>query len=208
MLAYTGTNGATDVVADISMLFRNNTQNNNASKFIDSVLKKNKDIEEVYITGHSLGGVLAQYVTGYLYREGSDILEKTVTFNSAPFTNPNHIINKGGAALTTVEKAPVLKEALDIYLESGVDAALDYAIEIAKENGSLIDYNNSIWNEYDHVEYDNIIYNHVIKNDALNLLLGGRYLGADVNIYEGNGYYTPEQCLDAYALLNFYSYIN
>lgn len=147
-------------------------------------------------------------MTGYLYREESDILEKTVTFNSAPFTNPNHIINKGGAALTTVEKAPVLKEALDIYLESGVDAALDYAIEIAKENGSLIDYNNSIWNEYDHVEYDNIIYNHVIKNDALNLLLGGRYLGADVNIYEGNGYYTPEQCLDAHALLNFYSYIN
>lgn len=208
IVAYTGTNGGADYVADISMLFRNNTQNNNASKFIDSVLKKNKDIEEVYITGHSLGGVLSQYVTGYLYRKGSNILEKTVTFNSAPFTNPKHIINKSGAALTTVEKAPVLKKAFDIYMDSKDNAAvLDYAIKIAKENGSLIDYDNSLWDEYDYAEYDNIIYNHVIKNDALNLLLGGRYLGADVNIYEGNGY-TPEQCLDAHALLNFYSYIN
>lgn len=207
IVAYTGTNGAADYIADISMLFRNNTQNNNASDFIDSVLKKNKDIEEVYITGHSLGGVLAQYVAGYLYRGGSSVLEKAVTFNSAPFTNPNHIINEGGAALTTVEKAPVLKEALAIYFKSGADAALKYAIDVAKENGSLIDYNNSLWDEYDSPEYDNIIYNHVIKNDALNLLLGGRYLGADVNIYEGNGY-APEQCLDAHALRNFYSYIN
>lgn len=46
MLAYTGTNGATDVVADISMLFRNNTQNNNASNFIDSVLKKIKILKK------------------------------------------------------------------------------------------------------------------------------------------------------------------
>lgn len=80
------------------------------------------------------------------------------------------------------------------------------AKEYVIENGPLIDYNNEKWNNYDYESYDNIVYHYVIENDALNFLLGGRYIGADVDVYKELGY-TPEQSFNAHALSNFYGYI-
>ena len=175
IISYAGTKGPIDVAEDLTMLLTSCTQNDNAEKFLKDVLKKNPDVKQVYISGHSLGGHLTQYAANSLYNSSDkDKLTKALTFNAAPFTNPKHIIGESGPALM-------------------------------KGSGLTIDYNHSDWEIYDDKNLDNIIYNYAIKNDFLNYLLGGRYLGADVEVFDQG--YEPSEMFKAHKLNNFYKRI-
>ena len=206
--AYEFTDTGYDVLADLSILFKSCSQNNNAEKFMKNVIKQNKDVKEIYISGHSLGGHLTQFTANDLY---SDIkyknkLKKAVTFNAAPFTNPVHIDGKGGIALTDSIHTKFLKEV--IFNLKSIDERIDMIINHITKNGHVIKYNDSKWEAYDNKELDNVISNYVIQNDFLNYILGGRYLGADINILDKDKpRYKPKDMFKAHALNNFYSHI-
>lgn len=202
IVGYTGTEMTSipDWTANLSMLFKSNSQNNNAQKFIDSVLKKYNYIEEVYITGHSLGGHLAQYTTNYIYNKDKYKV-KASTFNAAPFTHPKHINGKSSIALINKEKRIYLGYVITHPLKDGI---IDEVIEYTEKNGPFIEYKDTIWNDYDNIELDNIITNHVIINDALNFLMGGRYIGEDIRLYDSK--YTTKEVFKAHALKNFYGH--
>ena len=216
IVAFAGTNGIMDAYADASMLWQKCSQSNNAANFIQDVLDKNKDIENIYVTGHSLGGVLAQYVISYLYDKGYNNL-KAITFNSAPFTNPKHIAGKNDSALLKIDLNElifnglvyaganitfdyfvknfgksyninkILSDLKKKYSEEVVDKVIQYIIKYCIDNNGAINHESPQWDKYDKPNFNNIVRNYVIKGDPLNLLMGGRYIGSDVEYIYSKG---------------------
>ena len=89
-----------------------------------------------------------------------------------------------------------------------MEKRVDMIIEHVNKYGQAIKFNDRTWENYDSKELDNIITNYGIKNDFLNYILGGRYLGADINILDKDKpKYKPKQMFDAHGLNNFYTHI-
>lgn len=249
ILAFAGSNGPIDCFDDASMLWQKCPQSNNAAEFIQDVLDKNKDIQNIYVTGHSLGGVLAQYGISYLYGKDYNNL-KAITFNSAPFTNPKHIAGENGAALLKIGLHKLIYNALvygrvnitfddyrkfmefskkytDIYEigdftsylkkrfeEVDFDKVREYILEYCIDNNGAIKHESTEWDEYDKPNFNNIVRNYVIKGDPLNLFMGGRYIGSDVEYISSKSEIsdlkptTPlEKIFNAHALKGFYDTI-
>jgi Mg-chelatase subunit ChlD len=93
VIAYRGTeaklSGFNDIVADIQLaLFNSNHQINNAQRYASNSILDNLDTTSVYITGHSLGGYLAQKIS-------YDIIKNNLTDNLMMFFwNRNKIEDK------------------------------------------------------------------------------------------------------------------
>ncbi len=189
VIGYRGTEiGATieilyDFIADAGILFSNyNLQVPLANRFAADIILTNEKVN-AYVTGHSLGGFLAQIVSyqmlkqelhkAYMPLSGNrstlkdllshnTYLEKGVTFNAAPFLHHSY----------TVGLAPVIRPAIP-----------------------LLDLKNSI--------YDDKVKNYSIKGDPLQITVDTRIgdkFGEIVPAFEKKGNGT------AHALIQFYEH--
>lgn len=90
IVSYKPTRSYMDWIENFTTQFMPHPQRDYAIEFIKPLV--NNDTK-VYISGHSLGGLLAQYATYDLVNKGYKNV-KTVTFNSANTLNPKHIKGK------------------------------------------------------------------------------------------------------------------
>ena len=144
-----------------------------------------------------------------MYDKGYNNL-KAITFNSAPFTNPKHIAGKNDSALLKIDLNElifnglvyaganitfdyfvknfgksyninkILSDLKKKYSEEVVDKVIQYIIKYCIDNNGAINHESPQWDKYDKPNFNNIVRNYVIKGDPLNLLMGGRYIGSDV----------------------------
>lgn len=185
IVAYKPTRSYKEWVENFTTQFMPHPQRKYAIEFIKPIVNKSDDI---YITGHSLGGLLAQYATYYLHNDEGYKNIKTVTFNSANTLNPKHMQGKFGPPIL---KPSLKQEYKESYLElipkkeeSGennnivIDASylIGFINNSIKENG-FIDITNKSFVDSDFKDYNNIVTNYIISNDPLYLIINGGYLG-------------------------------
>ncbi len=188
IVAYKPSRSYRDWIGNFTTQFMPHPQREYAIDFITPLV--NKDIK-VYITGHSLGGLLAQYATYELVNQDYNNV-KTVTFNSANTLNPRHM--KGEYAPPIIKKELVRDYGL-AYLKIIPKKDEEYIIDmsyITKFLNKSIAYGGFIdiekFKKSDFKNYNDIVKNYIVSKDPLYLVIGGGYLG--VNIIK-NVDYTP-----------------
>lgn len=184
IIGYKPSRNYKDWIENFTTQFMPHPQRKYAIEFIQPIINKT---DNIYISGHSLGGLLAQYATYNLYNDGYDNI-KTITFNSASTLNPKHMKGKYGP--------PILKSHLkqaykDSYMKlipkkdsnNGSNITIntlylkDFLNESIKENG-FIDLNNKAFINSDFRKYDNFVKNYIISNDPIYIIINGEYLGS------------------------------
>ena len=217
IIGYKPSRSYIDWIENFTIQFRPHPQRKYAIEFIKPIVNKN---DNIYITGHSLGGLLAQYATYYLYNEGYENI-KTVTFNSASTLNPKHMKGKYGP--------PILKDNLKEgykqsylklipkkddegnYIIVDTSYLVDFLNESIKEKG-FIDIDNKVFKESDFEEFNNIVTNYIISSDPIYLIVNGEYLGEKkiINVKEEElDFIKDKNKLSEYhALENFIDILN
>lgn len=194
IVSYTGSSDLIDWTSHIQTLVRQHPQSNNAIRFINYILKMYKgEINDVYISGHSLGGYLTQQASYSLRKQGYNNF-KAVTFNSQNFTNPNHIEGIGEPIVTVATK-------LNINLLGGI---LGFVNSFSL-TPPIVDINDSRWEGFSNkFELENYITNYVVENDPLYSRIGGKYLGEMVEAFDKGKYEGILNVGEAHKLKNFY----
>lgn len=181
IIGYKPTRSYKDWIENFTIQFMPHPQRKYAIEFIKPIVNKH---DNIYITGHSLGGLLAQYATYELHNaEYKNI--KTVTFNSASILNPKHIKGKYGPPIL---KPNLKKSYEESYLklipenqENNIIIDASYLVEFLnesiKENG-FIDINNKKFIDSDFRDYNDIVTNYIMANDPIYLIINGEYLGS------------------------------
>jgi hypothetical protein len=179
IVSYKPTRSYSDWIENFTTQFMPHPQREYSIDFISPLV--NKDIK-IYISGHSLGGLLAQYATYELVNSGYDNL-KTVTFNSANTFNPEHI--KGKYAPPIIKKDLIKDYGLaykDLLPKKDekyiIDASYitDFLNKSIKYNG-FVDSNNYRFKNSDFKNFNNTVKNYIVSNDPLYLIINGGYLG-------------------------------
>lgn len=178
IVSYKPTRSYKDWIENFTTQFMPHPQREYAIEFIRPIAKKNMNI---YISGHSLGGLLAQYSTYELINRGYDNV-KTVTFNSANTFNPKHM--KGYYAPPII-KLPLAKDYIYSYLKIFQNKE-DYIIDLSSittflnksiQNKGFVDLNSKQFKESDFKNYKGIVINYIVSKDPLYLIINGGYLG-------------------------------
>ncbi|HEL1636886.1 G5 domain-containing protein [Streptococcus suis] len=82
VLAIRGTKGTSDVDDDLSIFFATNPKQANSIERLMDQLQQSTQINNLYLTGHSLGGYLAQRGFIYANQKNYDWAKKSYTFNA------------------------------------------------------------------------------------------------------------------------------
>lgn len=177
IVAYKPTRSYRDWIENFTTQFMPHPQREYAIDFITPLV--NKDIK-IYITGHSLGGLLAQYATYELVNQDYNNV-KTVTFNSANTFNPRHMKGEYGPPIIKKELVEDYGLAyLKLLPKKGEEYIIDMSY-ITKFLNKSIQYNGFIdtvkFKKSDFKNYKNIVKNYIISKDPLYLVIGGGYLG-------------------------------
>lgn len=180
LIGYKPTRTYKDWIENFTIQFMPHPQRKYAIEFIKPLVNEN---DNIYITGHSLGGLLAQYSTYQLYNEGYKNI-KTVTFNSASILNPKHMKGKYGPPIL---KPNFKKEYKESYFklipekqENNIIIDASYLVDFLNKsirNNGFIDINNKAFIESDFREYNDIVTNYIMSNDPIYLIINGEYLG-------------------------------
>lgn len=197
IIAYTPSGNAyydtLDWIGNFMTLFKNHIYSYNAIRFATDIINENKNIEKIYLTGHSLGGYLSQYVAYYLYKKLKFKKIKVVTFNSLGFCAPNHINNQRQFPII---KDPLIIDFIKFFLTTKL---LNYNLEMklfnyitglntkfyinleskAIELGGIIDVNNSKWNGFCS-EFMFLAKNYYVDADPIHSILGSKNLGNNI----------------------------
>lgn len=179
IVSYKPTRSYMDWIENFTTQFMPHPQRDYAIEFIKPLV--NNDTK-VYISGHSLGGLLAQYATYDLVNKGYENV-KTVTFNSANTLNPKHI--KGKYAPPIIKNS-LIKDYIVAYMNLIPKKNEDYIIDASYitsflnksiEYKGFVDINNYRFKKSDFKNYNNIVKNYIVSNDPLYLIINGGYLG-------------------------------
>ncbi|SCI89152.1 Protein of uncharacterised function (DUF2974) [uncultured Clostridium sp.] len=179
IVSYKPTRSYMDWIENFTTQFMPHPQRDYAIEFIKPLV--NNDTK-VYISGHSLGGLLAQYATYDLVNKGYKNV-KTVTFNSANTLNPMHI--KGKYAPPIIKNS-LIKDYIVAYMNLIPKKNEDYIIDASYitsflnksiEYKGFVDINNYRFKKSDFKNYNNIVKNYIVSNDPLYLIINGGYLG-------------------------------
>lgn len=179
IVSYKPTRSYMDWVENFTTQFMPHPQRDYAIEFIRPLVSNDT---KVYISGHSLGGLLDQYTTYDLVNKGYNNI-KTVTFNSANTFNPKHI--KGKYAPPIIKNS-LIKDYILAYMNLIPKKNEDYIIDASYINSFLnksirykgfVDINNYKFQKSDFKNYNNIVKNYIVSNDPLYLIINGGYLG-------------------------------
>lgn len=180
IVAYQATKTYKDWAENFLTQFMPHPQREACIEFIKPLLNKE---DKIYITGHSLGGLLTQYASKYAKDEGYTNF-KALTFNSANTMNPKHM--KGDYAPPIIKK-DLKKDYIKSYesiLSSVVMDDTEYEKQLllfmdkSVDNNGFIDISSKKWNDEDFSgQFNNITTNYIITKDPLYLGIGGEYLG-------------------------------
>ncbi|MGL5328124.1 MAG: lipase family protein [Peptostreptococcaceae bacterium] len=180
IVAYQASKTYRDWIGNFLTQFMPHPQRNASIEFIKPIMNKE---EKIYITGHSLGGLLAQYATHYLSDQNYTKI-KTITFNSANSMNPQHIEGKYRPPLI---KAHLLGDYVLVYdyliskisknEEHDSDHLIDFFNKALKEQGFIDIYSDKWKNSDFNDKYDDVIENYIINKDPLYVIINGGYLG-------------------------------
>lgn len=191
IIGYKPTRNYKDWIENFTIQFMPHPQRKYAIEFIQPIVNKT---DNIYISGHSLGGLLAQYATYNLHNNGYNSI-KTVTFNSASILNPKHMIGKYGPPILKSNLKQGYKESYlklipkkdnkDVNNISINTSYLKNFLNQSIEEHGFIDVNNKVFINSDFRDYDNIVKNYIISNDPIYLIINGDYLGSKEIIYVG-----------------------
>ncbi|GAA0861642.1 lipase family protein [Paraclostridium tenue] len=179
IVSYKPTRSYMDWIGNFTTQFMPHPQRDYAIEFIRPLVSNDT---KVYISGHSLGGLLAQYATYDLVNKGYNNI-KTVTFNSANTFNPKHI--KGKYAPPIIKNS-LIKDYISAYMNLIPKKNEDYIIDASYitrflnksiEYKGFVDINNYKFKKSDFKNYNNIVKNYIVSNDPLYLIINGGYLG-------------------------------
>ena len=179
IVSYKPTRSYMDWIENFTTQFMPHPQRDYAIEFIRPLVSNDT---KVYISGHSLGGLLAQYATYDLVNKGYKNI-KTVTFNSANTFNPKHI--KGKYAPPIIKNS-LIKDYISAYMNLIPKKNEDYIIDASYITSFLnksikykgfVNINNYKFQKSDFKNYNNIVKNYIVSNDPLYLIINGGYLG-------------------------------
>lgn len=179
IVSYKPTRSYMDWIENFTTQFMPHPQRDYAIEFIRPLVSNDT---KVYISGHSLGGLLAQYATYDLVNKGYKNI-KTVTFNSANTFNPKHI--KGKYAPPIIKNS-LIKDYISAYMNLIPKKNEDYIIDASYitsflnksiEYKGFVNINNYKFQKSDFKNYNNIVKNYIVSNDPLYLIINGGYLG-------------------------------
>ena len=194
IVSYTGSTDISDWAGNLITLVSRHPQTDNAIKFMEHTLDEFKgEINEVYISGHSLGGYLAQQ-TSYNLIENNLESFKTVTFNSQNFTTPKHLEGKGEAILTNSTQENIEENGI---VEGFMESIIKMPPIIDVENIAFDDFSNT-------KDLDEYITNYVVENDPLYSRIGGGYLGKIEEPFDKGEFNGTKNISKAHKLKNFY----
>ncbi|WP_195938393.1 alpha/beta hydrolase [Romboutsia sp. 1001713B170131_170501_G6] len=179
IIAYQASKDYKDWLGNFLTQFMPHPQRSACIEFLNPIINKE---DKIYITGHSLGGLLTQYAIYELYNNDYKNI-KGITFNSANNMNPNHIKGEYGPL--------ILKKSLVGYYISAYADILSETDEKIKDKKELIEFfdksieangfidiNNKKWKDSDFFrDYDKFIENYIVKGDPLYSIINGGYLG-------------------------------
>lgn len=179
IVSYKPTRSYMDWIENFTTQFMPHPQRDYAIEFIRPLVSNDT---KVYISGHSLGGLLAQYATYDLVNKGYKNI-KTVTFNSANTFNPKHV--KGKYAPPIIKNS-LIKDYISAYMNLIPKKNEDYIIDASYitsflnksiEYKGFVNINNYKFQKSDFKNYNNIVKNYIVSNDPLYLIINGGYLG-------------------------------
>lgn len=179
IVSYKPTRSYMDWIENFTTQFMPHPQRDYAIEFIRPLVSNDT---KVYISGHSLGGLLAQYATYDLVNKGYKNI-KTVTFNSANTFNPKHV--KGKYAPPIIKNS-LIKDYISAYMNLIPKKNEGYIIDASYitsflnksiEYKGFVDINNYKFQKSDFKNYNNIVKNYIVSNDPLYLIVNGGYLG-------------------------------
>ncbi|MGL5752596.1 MAG: Mbeg1-like protein [Paraclostridium sp.] len=179
IISYKPTRNYKEWVENFTTQFMPHPQRKYAIEFIEPIINKN---DNIYISGHSLGGLLSQYVTYYLNNEDYNNI-KTVTFNSANILNPKHMKGQYGPPIIKENLKEQYKEVyLNIIPKKGENLTINnsYLVKLLNESiqdNGFIDVDKDIFKNSDFIDYKEIVTNYIISNDPLYIIINGGYLG-------------------------------
>ncbi len=179
IIAYQASKDYKDWLGNFLTQFMPHPQRNACIEFLTPLINKE---DKIYITGHSLGGLLTQYAIYELYNNGYKNI-KGITFNAANNMNPNHIKGEYGPLI-------LKKSLVGYYISAYVDifSKTDEKIKDKKElieffdksieADGFIDINNKKWKDSNFfIDYNKFIENYIVKGDPLYSIINGGYLG-------------------------------
>lgn len=183
IVGYKPTRSYKEWLENLTIQFMPHPQRKYAIEFINPIVNKN---DNIYITGHSLGGLLSQYATYELYNKGYKNI-KTVTFNSANTLNPKHMKGKYGPPILKNDLKEGYKESYlnlipkkDKSNKDKITINTNYIVNFInqsiKEKG-FIDIDNEVFKNSDFEDFNHIVTNYIISNDPIYLIINGEYLG-------------------------------
>lgn len=179
IVSYKPTRSFRDWIENFTTQFMPHPQRGYAIEFTEPIINKNV---QIYTCGHSLGGLLAQYVTYDLVNKGYKNI-KTVTFNSANSFNPKHMQGKYAPPII---KSNLVKDYINVYIDVINQKDEGYIVDLTSINKFLIksidyngfvDINNNKFKESDFKDYEEVVTNYITCNDPLYLTINGGYLG-------------------------------
>ncbi len=199
-----------DWVGNIRSLYRPHPYSHHAIDFAREVLKQNTNISKIYLTGHSLGGYLAQFSAYYLYKDYKNL--ELTTFNSLGFSAPNLIKNKyqlpvvkqkfkSYMAILLLRRFILNRSKPSIFYRRFINTYKYIEQDILKEGG-IIDKDNIKWKGFCS-ELENLTVNYYIDADPIYSILATKNIGIDIVLDSDYTKGLPKDGLKAHNLDNF-----